>query len=554
MKSKIRLCKAGLKSLLKSFPYTLAFSPSQLVTTTVLLTLLLFIPQVWIAWQAHQSFDSIIKYEFRLQTLSDRIIYYDEVLTMSARMNAATGKSSWEKRYKLFEPLLDAAIKESIKLAPQAYTTEDAKKTDSANQRLVEMEYQSFDLVKQGKREAAQTLLSSNEYTNEKNKYAEGVNTRNKFILLQLNQKVVEYRQRLYWAICISILSLLTLIPAWMLVLRLLQDYIKARKNAQIALEINNQELEFRVEQRTQELQEKNTQLQQTLEELQQTQLQLIQTEKMSSLGQMVAGIAHEINNPVNFISGNLIHAQEYTQQLLNLVKLYQQHYPHPPAAIQLEIKEIDLDFLSQDFIQLIKSMSLGTDRIQSIVLSLRNFSRLDEAELKEVDIHEGIDSTLMILQHRLKATNKNSEISIIKKYGCLPLVQCYPGQMNQVFMNILANAIDALEDYHSHYKVNESNPSSSYIKISTEVFNGSTVKISIRDNGQGIPEEISSKLFDPFFTTKPIGKGTGLGLSISYQIVVDKHHGQLYYYSTPGQGTEFIIEIPIYQVNNLTE
>ncbi|MBD2409174.1 hypothetical protein FACHB389_24405 [Nostoc calcicola FACHB-389] len=280
--------------------------------------------------------------------------------------------------------------------------------------------------------------------------------------------------------------------------------------------------------------------LENTLRELQRTQSQLIQSEKMSSLGNMVAGVAHEINNPVNFIHGNLIPASEYTQDLLHLLELYQQHFPYPPEEIQAEIIAIDLDFLKEDLVKLFQSMTVGTQRIREIVLSLRNFSRLDEAEFKDVDIHQGIDSTLMILHNRLKGKPNHPEISVIKEYGKLPLIECYPGQLNQVFMNLLANAIDALEDSF----VGEQGQ----IRIGTEVCDSQWAIIRISDNGIGIPQEILPKLFDPFFTTKDVGKGTGLGLSISYQIVVEKHHGSLSCNSIPGQGSEFVIKIPISQ------
>ncbi|MEL7242371.1 MAG: PAS domain S-box protein [Cyanobacteria bacterium J06573_2] len=288
--------------------------------------------------------------------------------------------------------------------------------------------------------------------------------------------------------------------------------------------------------------------LKQTLQKLKKTQTQLIQTEKMSSLGQMVAGVAHEINNPVNFIHGNISPTCEYVQDLLGLIEIYQHHYPNPDIEIKEEIENIEFDFIKEDSIKILKSMKEGTTRIKDIVLSLRNFSRLDEAEFKQVDIHSGIDSTLMILHNRLKAKSTHPEIKIIKEYGDLPPVECFPGQLNQVFMNILANAIDALEDCNSKRAIEEIKLNSNFIKITTELTANKYIKISISDNGFGIPQKIKSKLFDPFFTTKEVGKGTGLGLSISYQIIVEKHRGKLYCNSKFGHGTEFVIEIPLQQ------
>ncbi|KYC38285.1 histidine kinase [Scytonema hofmannii PCC 7110] len=290
-------------------------------------------------------------------------------------------------------------------------------------------------------------------------------------------------------------------------------------------LEVSRQTLEQRVEERTQELKL-------ALQDLQETQGQLIQTEKMSSLGQMVAGVAHEINNPVNFIYGNIECASCYFQDLLDLIHLYQQQYPNQNKIIEEKIQEIEFEFLSNDLFKMLSSMKIGAQRIREIVLSLRNFSRLDEAEMKEVDIHEGIDNTLLILNHRIK-----QEIEIIKKYGNLPLVECYPAQLNQVFMNILSNAIDALID--------ENVSSNKQIAIETSKLNNNQVKIVIKDNGPGIPSEIKNKLFDPFFTTKPVGKGTGLGLSICYKII-EKHKGNIEVVSDLGKGTEFILTLPI--------
>jgi signal transduction histidine kinase len=295
---------------------------------------------------------------------------------------------------------------------------------------------------------------------------------------------------------------------------------------------------------------EKTTQLEQTLHEFQRTQAQLIQTEKMSGLGQIVAGIAHEINNSVSFIYGNLTHANEYAYDLLHLLHLFIQHYPQPVPEIQAEMEDIDLDFLRSDLPKLLSSMQLGAERISEIVLSLRNFSRLDEAEVKCVNIHEGIDNTLLFLQNRLKGRGIRPDIVVQKDYSDLPFVECNAGQLNQAFMNIFCNAIEALEKEISHRQGNIHHPSP-IIRICTEVGDNNQVVIRIADNGIGMTSEVQQRLFDPFFTTKPIGKGTGLGLSISYQIVVEKHGGQLTYISETGKGTEFAIAIPIQQYNS---
>jgi signal transduction histidine kinase len=278
----------------------------------------------------------------------------------------------------------------------------------------------------------------------------------------------------------------------------------------------------------------------------------MLQSEKMSALGQMVAGIAHEINNPIGFIHGNITHINRYVQDLLKVIQSYQAHYPDPPQTLQTTLDEVELDFLNEDLGKLLQSLKVGTDRIQQIVLSLRNFSRLDESEFKVADLHEGIDNTLLILQHRLKATPKSPAIEVVKNYGQLPLVECYPGQLNQVFMNLLANAIDALEDLIQNPMEDNRQTRSAKIWISTQVTAENQVRIAIADNGSGIPEDVRSRIFDPFFTTKPIGKGTGLGLSISYQIVTEKHHGHMWCDSTSGEGTKFVIEIPICQPESM--
>ena len=348
-------------------------------------------------------------------------------------------------------------------------------------------------------------------------------------------------------------------------------------------LEEYSQTLEAKVQERTQEVTEKNALLQQeireristesalrqsevqlreqavqlelALRELQQTQAQMIQTEKMSSLGQLVAGIAHEINNPINFIYGNLTHATQYMQDLLKLIDIYQRSYPNITPELAAVTEEIELDFLKEDLLQILKSMNVGAERIRNIVIGLRNFSRLSESEMKQVDIHSGIESTLLILQHRLHSVVNLGdeddsaelfgitprEIQVVKEYGNLPLVECYAGELNQVFMNIIGNAIDALAPLD-----NQLCPTPT-IRIRTEV-KGTAVIVSIADNGLGMSESVRLRVFDPFFTTKSVGSGTGLGLSVSHSIIVQKHGGKLTCISASSGGSEFVVEIPLSQ------
>lgn len=288
-------------------------------------------------------------------------------------------------------------------------------------------------------------------------------------------------------------------------------------------------------------------QLEKTLQVLQATQAQLIQTEKLAGLEQLVAGMAHEINNPINFIYGNLTYAQEYIEQLLQVAQLNQQPCSSACSRLLQQAAYVDIEFVAEDLPRLLNSMKVGVERVQQIILSLRNFSHLHQADLKAVNIHEGLESTLLILQHRFAGSSKMARIELIKDYGSLPLVECYPAQLNQVFMNVLSNAVDAIQEMrqkNEEFCVGQ-------IHISTRSSDRATAIVHITDNGCGIPEEIQPRIFDPFFTTKPVGKGTGLGLSSSYQVIVNQHGGVLRCESVPNQGTQIWIEIPLKTLPN---
>ncbi|MBN3879482.1 MULTISPECIES: sensor histidine kinase [unclassified Nostoc] len=306
------------------------------------------------------------------------------------------------------------------------------------------------------------------------------------------------------------------------------QEEVIARVRVHLQLKQLTESLEQQVNDRTKDLQK--------------AQVQLVQQEKLSTLGELIAGIGHEINNPINFISSNIPPLQEYITAVTELLLLYEQEYPNPTGKITNTIENLDLKFVLEDMGKILNSLQIGSERIQNLSNSLRNFSRSDSDAKIPADLHQGLDSTLVILQHRLKANGDLPGIEVIKIYGILPEVNCYLGQMNQVFMNILANAIDALDEAIMEGKKSNLIPQ---IKITTEIDSEKLVIIQIADNGIGIPEQLKKRLFEPLFTTKTVGKGTGLGLSIAYQIVVEKHNGILEVNSQPGIGTEFIIKIP---------
>ncbi|GAB4282095.1 MAG: hypothetical protein Fur0025_11000 [Oscillatoriaceae cyanobacterium] len=325
------------------------------------------------------------------------------------------------------------------------------------------------------------------------------------------------------------------------------QEEVLARLQLHLKLSSLTKMLAYQNELLEQKVAERTAQLSQSLESLQQAQVQLVQSEKMSTLGQLSAGIAHEINNPISFLAGNLDFLKSSINHLIEHLQLYQEALPVPGEKIQQHARSIELEYLLEDAKQMLESMKEGTDRLRQISHSMRTLSRSDTANKVTFHVHEGIDSTLMILKHRLKATPERPEIKVIKNYGDIPGIKCYPGQLNQVFMNLLANAIDAIEETTKQNNLDAIKSQPYLITISTAVDpNSDTIAISFKDNGMGIPYQAQEHLFEQLFTTKPPGKGTGLGLSISRQIIVDKHGGKLQCISAPGQGAEFRIELPI--------
>ncbi|WP_228022047.1 sensor histidine kinase [Vasconcelosia minhoensis] len=518
------------------------------LTLAVVFSLMLVATGSWNAWQISQNFKGGVVAEFQLEQLVGEIIHLDEVLTMSARMAAATGDLQWEERYRTYEPKLDAAIKQAIQIAPETYA-DHASQTDAANIKLVDLENRAFALVHRRQTGQASALLFSSDYETQKQVYAAGMGKTTDALQQRMQSSLDAYGAALSRSSLISFVSLLVLTAAWAVILILINQYIHKRRQAERRLQAAKWQLEqsnASLEVSKTALRQKADTLEQTLQELKKTQAQMVHNEKMSSLGLLVAGIAHEINNPVNFVYANLDFVEDYARDLLDFVRLHQRHYPNPAREIQSAAKAIDLAFLQQDLLRILKSMRVGSERIREIVLSLRMFSRSDEAALKPIDIHEGIESTLLILSHRLQAQPKRPEIEVIRDYDtALPLVECYPGPLNQVFLNILANAIDAIEE--AAIAQSEAEFPTGQIKIRTSVVE-EQVEIAIADTGTGIPEAVQKQLFDAFFTTKPVGKGTGLGMSVSHQIVTEKHRGKLTYFSTLGRGTEFVIQLPIQQ------
>lgn len=540
-------------SFLRVFP-RFQIRPSQfltfILTIAVVFSLTLVAAGSWNIRQISTGFEQNITTDIELQKLSGDIIHLDEVLTMSARMAAATGDLTWETRYRNHEPKLDKAIKRAIQIAPES-NDGHADQTDIANQELVSMENEAFDLVRQEQANQALELLFSPAYEKQKEIYADGIHRTTQALELHIRNSLDSYNKTLRRSSFFSLVSFPTLAFSWITILFLVKQYIRQQQVSERKLRATQLQLEdgnYKLRVSETDLRRKAATLESTLQQLQQTQVKMVQSEKMSSLGHLVAGVAHEINNPVSFIYGNLECLTGYVTDLLQCIHVYKDHDPQPSADIHQQLKALDLDFLQADIPKLLTSMSVGADRIHQIVLSLRNFSRMDESECKTVDVHQGLDSTLLILQHRLNENAERPAIPVIKRYGDLPLVECYVGPLNQVFMNILSNAIDALEERDLAWDDTSDTQALGQVMIQTSQVDAEWVQIAIVDNGPGIPRHLQPKIFEPFFTTKEVGKGTGMGMPISYQIIVERHMGTLDCISTPGIGTKFLIRIPIHR------
>ncbi len=528
------------------------------LTIAVVISLMLVAIGSFNTAKISQGFKRGITTDFQLQRLSDEISYYNEVLTMSARLAAATGDLSWEARYRAFEPRLIESIDQVVDLNADAYNLE-VEPITKASSRLIEIENAAFRLVRIEKPQQALALLFSDTYQAQKEISASGMRAWSDILSAEVNTNLKNYGEGLFLSSVFSMVSFWILLIAWVVLLYLINQYILRRRAAEDSLRQAKQQLEtshqeLQLSEAT--LQQKAKDLEYTLAELRQAQVQMVQSEKMSSLGQLVAGVAHEINNPVNFIHANLDPIREYATDLLNLMDSYQTHYPTPVAEIQDEIEAADLAFVRADLPKILSSMEVGTRRIRQIVLSLRNFSRSDETGLKSVDIHQGIESTLLILQHRLKASAEVPAVEVVRNYGPLPQVACYPGQLNQVLMNIISNAIDAIDEAWARNErererreacQEKSDRGKLTLRTSLKTLGGdSWAEVAIADTGLGIPEAVQARIFDAFFTTKPVGKGTGMGLSISYSIITEKHHGRLFCQSVPGQGATFVVQLPL--------
>jgi signal transduction histidine kinase len=517
--------------------------PMRALLSLAVLTLALIFEAGWIVKHQYDDLIGLVRTELRLQTLTGRVVHLDEVLTMSARMAAATGDLKWEARYRTFEPQLDSAINEAIALEPEAYNIASAAATDSANRALVQMENRAFAFVRGGEREKAKEILFSGEYEEQKTIYANGMKASNLAVELRTSAVLLKQQQRIRIVGAVALVVLIALIIVWARIVTLIRRYLQSTALARCALTEANEGLEWRVKERTAELLAGKVSLEEEMRRRENVELALRQSQKLESVGRLASGIAHEINTPIQYVSDNIHFVQNAMKDLTSLVEQYRVIYqlvlegkPFLEAAARAAEAEnaVDLPFLCQDVPRALESSLEGLGRVSVIVRSMKNFAHPDQKEKNAVDLNAAILSTLTIASSEYKYVAE-----VVTDLAELPPVTCYGGDLNQAILNLIVNSAHAIAD------VVEGTDVRGLITVRTRNL-GDTVLISISDTGGGIKPEIRDHIFDPFFTTKEVGRGTGQGLAIARSVVVQKHGGELTFETVMGKGSTFFIRLPI--------
>ena len=517
--------------------------PATAALCLVALTVSLSLGSIWVAWHLHEDSVTLVRTELQIRSLAGRIIQLDEVLTMSARMNAASGDLKWEERYRHFDPELTADIDALIALAPEAFVGDAARATNEANKALVAMENQSFDDVRSGRRDAAMGLLNGTAYDNEKRNYAHGMELISKAIGERAGTMLAAQRLRLTILLGLSIALWVFLIAVWMRIAFLIRHFLRNTNEAERMLSEANADLEQRVQRRTSQLLDANEVLRRETEERLRIEVELQQAQKLEAVGRLASGVAHEINTPVQFVSDSVRFVRDAFADVTALLAKYDAivgstSAGSPLAALEGHLararEEADLQYLLDNVPTALDRSVDGLGRVADIVRSMKEFAHPDQREMRSIDLNQAILSTLTMARSEYKHV-----ADIETDLGELPHVRCHAGEVNQVILNIVINAAHAIGDAVA--KTDRKGRIT--VRTSRE---GESVVISIGDTGNGIPEDIRDRIFDPFFTTKEVGKGSGQGLAMAHAVVTAKHHGTLTFESRVGRGTTFFVRLPI--------